>query len=61
MSINEGIGNSDTLMIYHRVDWDGYTSGAVALKAMPNADATWLELWGPIARCKCLQNCYFTS
>ena len=38
MSINEGIGNSDTLIIYHRVDWDGYTSGAVALKAMPNAD-----------------------
>lgn len=38
MSINEGISNSDTLIIYHRVDWDGYTSGAVALKAMPNAD-----------------------
>lgn len=38
MSINEGIGNSDTLIIYHRVDWDGYTSGAVALKAIPNAD-----------------------
>ena len=38
MSINEGIGNSDTIIIYHRVDWDGYTSGAVALKALPNAD-----------------------
>lgn len=38
MSINEGIGNSDTLIIYHRVDWDGYTSGAVALKAFPNSD-----------------------
>ena len=38
MSINEGIGNSDTIIIYHRVDWDGYTSGAVVLKALPNAD-----------------------
>lgn len=38
MSINEDISSSDTLIIYHRVDWDGYTSGAVALKAMPNAD-----------------------
>ena len=24
-------------IIYHRVDWDGYTSAAVALKAFPNA------------------------
>lgn len=27
-----------TVIIYHRTDWDGYTSGAVALKAIPNAD-----------------------
>lgn len=36
-SINESFENSNTLIIYHRVDWDGYTSGAVALKAFPNA------------------------
>lgn len=38
MSINESNDNSNVLIIYHRVDWDGYTSGAVALKAFPNAD-----------------------
>ena len=27
-----------TLIIYHRVDWDGYTSAAVALRAFPKAD-----------------------
>lgn len=27
----------ETLIIYHRVDWDGYTSAAVALKRFPNA------------------------
>ena len=37
MSLNEGLGNN-VLIIYHRVDWDGYTSGAIALKAFPNAD-----------------------
>lgn len=26
-----------TLIIYHRVDWDGYTAAAVALKRFPNA------------------------
>lgn len=36
-SLNESIENSNTLIIYHRVDWDGYTSGAVALQAYPNA------------------------
>ena len=38
MSINEDIENtSNVIIIYHRVDWDGYTSAAVALKAYPNA------------------------
>lgn len=37
-SLNENISNSNTLIIYHRVDWDGYTSGAVALLANPQAD-----------------------
>lgn len=37
-SINESFEGSNTLIIYHRVDWDGYTSGAVALKAFPNAN-----------------------
>lgn len=27
-----------TLVIYHRVDWDGYTAAAVALRAFPNAN-----------------------
>ena len=27
----------NTIIIYHRVDWDGYTSAAIALKANPNA------------------------
>ena len=27
-----------TIIIYHKVDWDGYTSGAVALLVNPNAD-----------------------
>lgn len=27
-----------TVIIYHRVDWDGYTSAAVALRAFPKAD-----------------------
>lgn len=27
-----------TAIIYHRVDWDGYTSAAVALKACPEAE-----------------------
>ena len=27
-----------TAIIYHRVDWDGYTSAAVALRAFPDAD-----------------------
>lgn len=27
-----------TLIIYHRVDWDGFTSAAVALMANPNAE-----------------------
>ena len=27
-----------TLIIYHRVDWDGYTAAAVAHRAFPNAD-----------------------
>lgn len=27
-----------TIIIYHRVDWDGYTSAAVALKRFPQAD-----------------------
>lgn len=27
-----------TAIVYHRVDWDGYTSAAVALKAFPEAE-----------------------
>lgn len=27
-----------TVIVYHRVDWDGYTSAAVALRAFPKAD-----------------------
>ena len=30
--------SSDTLIIYHRVDWDGFTSGAIALMENPSAD-----------------------
>lgn len=26
------------IIIYHRIDWDGYTSAAIALRAYPNAD-----------------------
>lgn len=36
INLFEGYGR--TIIIYHRVDWDGYTSGAVALLANPNAD-----------------------
>lgn len=34
--LNEDIGR--VLIIYHSADWDGYTCGAVALLANPNAD-----------------------
>ena len=27
-----------TVVVYHRVDWDGYTSAAVALRAFPDAE-----------------------
>lgn len=37
-SLNESVGNTDTLIIYHKVDWDGFTSAAIALKAFPHAD-----------------------
>ena len=37
-SINESLDGSNTLIIYHKVDWDGYTSGAIALMAFPNAN-----------------------
>lgn len=37
MSINEGTEGSDVIIIYHRVDWDGYTSAAIALAAYPHA------------------------
>lgn len=30
--------NNKTLIIYHSADWDGYTSGAIALLANPHAD-----------------------
>lgn len=31
-------GFSNSVIIYHRVDWDGYTSGAIALMAYPGSD-----------------------
>ena len=27
-----------TAIVYHRVDWDGYTAAAVALRAFPEAE-----------------------
>lgn len=34
----ENINDNKTLIIYHKVDWDGFTSAAIALKAYPQAD-----------------------
>ena len=34
----ENINSGKTLIVYHKVDWDGFTSAAIALKAFPQAD-----------------------
>lgn len=38
----------NTIIIYHRVDWDGYTSAAIALKVYPNADLLGWNYYDPL-------------